>query len=80
MGTVDRVLPWRRHTPAPAEQLAPIHAAIKQRQSKGATTLLARAYEVASEAHRDQFRSSGEAYINHPLAVAKIFNTKPSYF
>ena len=72
MGTVDRVLPWRRHTPAPAEQLAPIHAAFKQRQSKAATTLLARAYEVASEAHRDQFRSSGEAYINHPLAVAKI--------
>ena len=27
---------------------------------------------MASEAHRDQTRSSGEGYINHPLAVARI--------
>ena len=27
MGTVQRVLPWRRHTPAPAEELAPLLAA-----------------------------------------------------
>ncbi len=30
------------------------------------------AYQVAAEAHRTQLRSSGESYINHPLAVARI--------
>lgn len=31
-----------------------------------------RAYEFAKEAHKGQLRDSGEAYINHPLAVAHI--------
>src|SRR5687768_6279609 len=31
-----------------------------------------RAYEVARAAHAGQYRASGEAYITHPLAVAKI--------
>lgn len=30
------------------------------------------AYLMAAEAHRSQTRASGESYINHPLAVAKI--------
>lgn len=30
------------------------------------------AYEIANEAHEGQTRSSGEAYISHPLAVAYI--------
>src|SRR3954469_4411629 len=30
------------------------------------------AYEVARAAHSGQFRQSGEPYITHPLAVAKI--------
>ena len=30
------------------------------------------AYETAREAHRHQSRGSGESYINHPLAVARI--------
>ena len=34
--------------------------------------LINRAYETAGEAHRHQLRSSGESYINHPLAVARI--------
>ena len=34
--------------------------------------MINRAYHMASEAHRTQTRSSGESYINHPLAVAKI--------
>jgi GTP pyrophosphokinase len=34
--------------------------------------LITRAYESARTAHRDQTRSSGESYINHPLAVARI--------
>ena len=31
-----------------------------------------RAYEYARELHEGQFRKSGEAYICHPVAVAKI--------
>ena len=34
--------------------------------------LVERAYRVAKEAHRKQKRNSGEPYINHCLAVAKI--------
>src|SRR3954454_2462974 len=34
--------------------------------------MINRAYETAREAHRHQSRGSGEGYINHPLAVARI--------
>src|SRR4051794_7773624 len=34
--------------------------------------MINRAYETAREAHRHQSRGSGESYINHPLAVARI--------
>lgn len=34
--------------------------------------LLVRAYMLASHAHRDQTRESGEPYILHPIAVAQI--------
>jgi len=34
--------------------------------------LIRSAFEVAIDAHKDQRRKSGEAYIFHPLAVAKI--------
>jgi guanosine-3',5'-bis(diphosphate) 3'-pyrophosphohydrolase len=34
--------------------------------------MLRRAYEIASERHHDQFRSSGEPYVSHLLEVAHI--------
>ena len=34
--------------------------------------LLRSALDVAMDAHKDQRRKSGEAYIFHPIAVAKI--------
>lgn len=35
------------------------------------TKLVKKAYEFASRVHRDQFRQSGEEYIQHPLGVAE---------
>ena len=34
--------------------------------------LIRSAFDLAVEAHKDQRRKSGEAYIFHPIAVAKI--------
>ncbi len=72
MGTADRVLPWRRHHSAPIEELAPLLTAFRKRHPKATVSMVNKAYEVARVAHTHQMRSSGEAYINHPIAVARI--------
>ena len=36
--------------------------------------LIARAYDVADEMHRNQLRKSGEEYIIHTVAVAEILS------
>ncbi|MGB1724442.1 MAG: RelA/SpoT family protein, partial [Ilumatobacteraceae bacterium] len=73
MSTADRVLPWRRHhehlTPS---ELTPVLTVYRRHHPKASAQMVARAYGVASNAHRSQTRSSGESYINHPLAVAQI--------
>ncbi|WP_405216372.1 RelA/SpoT family protein [Agrococcus sp. Ld7] len=46
--------------------------AVKAQHPKGDTGLIQRAYIVAEEAHRGQYRKSGEPYITHPVAVAQI--------
>ncbi len=40
--------------------------------SKDDKTLIRSAFDVALDAHKEQRRKSGEAYIFHPIAVAKI--------
>ena len=72
MPTVDRVLPWRRNQQPPADEVAPLLHAFRDRHPKAPTALITRAYLRAADAHRGQARSSGEAYIQHPLAVARI--------
>jgi len=67
----DRVLPWRRQV-APATDLAPLLEVFRRRDPRADTSLIRRGYEVAEQAHRDQVRRSGEAYIHHPIAVATI--------
>ncbi len=81
MATVDKVLRWRlpgrpvaawRTGPEAPDELAPLLAIYKGNQPRAETTLITRAYEVARAAHEGQVRRSGDAYIEHPLAVAKI--------
>jgi GTP diphosphokinase / guanosine-3',5'-bis(diphosphate) 3'-diphosphatase len=72
MATVDRVLPWRRNERPPADEVAPLLSAYRSRHPKAPTGLITRAYLTASDAHRGQSRRSGEPYIQHPLAVARI--------
>jgi GTP diphosphokinase / guanosine-3',5'-bis(diphosphate) 3'-diphosphatase len=72
MAVVDRVLPWRRQQNAPADELTPLLGAYRRRHPRASITVINNAYEMAREAHRLQLRSSGESYINHPLAVARI--------
>jgi GTP diphosphokinase / guanosine-3',5'-bis(diphosphate) 3'-diphosphatase len=70
--TVDRVLPWRRNQQPPADEVAPLLNAFRERHPKTPTALITRAYLQASDAHGGQTRSSGEPFIHHPLAVARI--------
>src|SRR3954449_8893100 len=72
MATVTRVLPWRRNSVPPAEEIAPLVGAFRSHHPKASSLMITRAYEVAADAHRQQVRRSGESYIHHPLAVAKI--------
>ena len=72
MATVDRVLPWRRHTAPPAVEVAPLLAAFREHHPRGDTARIVRAYQVSTDAHSGQSRKSGEPYITHPLAVARI--------
>jgi guanosine-3',5'-bis(diphosphate) 3'-pyrophosphohydrolase len=72
MATGPRVLPWRRQQSATAHELAPLLAAYKRRHPKGSVSAINRAYDTSREAHRHQTRTTGEAYITHPVAVASV--------
>ncbi|MBW7867975.1 MAG: bifunctional (p)ppGpp synthetase/guanosine-3',5'-bis(diphosphate) 3'-pyrophosphohydrolase [Brumimicrobium sp.] len=44
----------------------------KNKRTKEETRLIRKAFDVAVEAHKDMRRKSGEPYIYHPIAVARI--------
>ncbi|MBK9148342.1 MAG: bifunctional (p)ppGpp synthetase/guanosine-3',5'-bis(diphosphate) 3'-pyrophosphohydrolase [Flavobacteriales bacterium] len=46
--------------------------AIKGERTAEDTRLIRKAFNIAVEAHKDQRRKSGEPYIYHPIAVARI--------
>jgi len=68
----DRVLPWRRDTGGRAAEIEPLIAGFQGRQARTEAALVGRAWELAEQLHAGQHRRSGEAYISHPLAVARI--------
>lgn len=45
---------------------------LEQRTPKEEMEKIRAAYQLAAEAHKDQYRKSGEPYIIHPIAVATI--------
>lgn len=72
MATVTRLLPWRRQHSSVDDEMAPVLLSFRRRHPKASTALMTKAFETARAAHSQQTRKSGEGYINHPLAVAKI--------
>lgn len=42
------------------------------RRTKEDTRIIRKAFDIAVEAHKDDRRKSGEPYIFHPIAVARI--------
>ena len=45
---------------------------LAQRVDDNQMQLVRKAYELAAEAHKEQKRKTGEPYITHPIAVARI--------
>ncbi len=72
MPAVTRVLPWRRQTVRVEGELTAIVDAYRQTDSDASIERIQKAYHMAAAAHGEQRRKSGESYISHPLAVAKV--------
>ncbi len=62
---------FNRATPYSSE-LSELIRVVRLNHPKADTALIERAFAAADEAHTGQLRKSGEPYITHPLAVAKI--------
>ena len=74
MATTDNVwvVSWRPEAAPSGDGTASVLGAYLSRHPGADTKLVERAFEVAQEAHKEQVRKSGEAYIHHPLAVATV--------
>ncbi|WP_373215714.1 bifunctional (p)ppGpp synthetase/guanosine-3',5'-bis(diphosphate) 3'-pyrophosphohydrolase [Ruminococcus sp. 5_1_39BFAA] len=57
---------------SPEELYQELIASVKKYHPSTDISMIQKAYEVASEAHKDQKRKSGEPYIIHPLCVSII--------
>lgn len=57
---------------SPHELYEDLIGRIKKYHPSGDITLIEKAYKIASDAHKEQVRKSGEPYIIHPLCVALI--------
>jgi len=72
MGRVDPVVSDDRPVTDPARKADELCALLASYLEPEQVEFVHRAYRFGAEAHRDQRRLSGEPYITHPLAVAKI--------
>jgi GTP pyrophosphokinase len=58
--------------PEPESGVESLLHGVKASNPKADLKLIERAYQYAAESHHDQFRASGERFIEHPLEVARI--------
>ncbi len=65
-------LPRRRSHVHVDSVLQPLVDRYQARHPKADTALIEQAYSVARDAHQDQVRRSGDAYITHPVGVAMV--------
>ncbi len=72
MVTVTRVLPWRRQSVRVEGELTAIVDAFRKTDPNASIDRIQRAYRLAASSHGEARRKSGELYISHPLAVAKV--------
>lgn len=68
----ERTLPWNRELEPIEEEIERLVSRFDGPRREEQVDFVVRAYEMAAEAHAPQRRKSGEPYIVHPLAVAKI--------
>ncbi|MEN9698132.1 MAG: hypothetical protein RL448_87, partial [Actinomycetota bacterium] len=55
-----------------SDLIAPVIGELRQHHPKVDEAEVVRAYKAANDAHQGQLRKSGDPYITHPVAVAKI--------
>ncbi len=67
-GKINKLQEFR----APEELYQDLISLVHKYHPSDDITMISKAYRIASEAHKDQFRKSGEPYIIHPLNVAII--------
>lgn len=72
MAAVSRVLPWRRAAARGDQILAPVIESYRKHWPRKSPATITRAFELAQQAHDGARRQTGEAYINHPVAVANV--------
>ncbi|MCA1830673.1 MAG: RelA/SpoT family protein, partial [Actinobacteria bacterium] len=70
-GVLARLRPVEPST-ADGSRLEALQKAVKVGNPKADLRLIERAYQFAAESHADQFRASGEQFIEHPVEVARI--------
>ena len=63
---------FTRSSTAYGQELAELIKVVKLNHPKADLTIIQRAYKTAEHQHTGQLRKSGEEYITHPLAVARI--------
>ena len=75
-------MPATAHTPEPIDleeekeqilrRYRGLLRAVRGDRTPDSTRLIRKAFNIAMEAHKGQRRKSGEPYIYHPIAVARI--------
>lgn len=70
--TLRRLVPRIFTRAAEASEVEPLLRELRRHDPRSDTALVLRAYQVAKRHHDGQMRRSGEPYITHPVAVARI--------